>query len=151
MVSTDHDTLAEVDISRYVKVAHTRAFEHALDESASRFCLSRHGDRQRWSGYRATGTPWLYALSPSLPSLVRKPKFPAYPSTKSFIGGYTSAHVGISVPSQARRGYDVVFRRQQIMFLGKGSEQAARGLRFDFTTQRGAASLERDQMRGISL
>jgi DNA-binding transcriptional LysR family regulator len=32
MVSTDHESLAEVDKRRYVKVAYTNAFERALDE-----------------------------------------------------------------------------------------------------------------------
>ncbi|WP_374990085.1 LysR family transcriptional regulator [Rhizobium sp. TH2] len=39
MVSTDHDTLAEVDISRYVKVAYTSAFERALDEALPDFAF----------------------------------------------------------------------------------------------------------------
>lgn len=32
MVSTDHDTLGDVDFTRYIKVAYTSAFERALDE-----------------------------------------------------------------------------------------------------------------------
>ena len=32
MVSTDHDALADVDASRYIKVAYTSAFERALDD-----------------------------------------------------------------------------------------------------------------------
>ncbi|WP_315923314.1 LysR family transcriptional regulator [Mesorhizobium sp. SP-1A] len=32
MVSTDHDSLAQVDMNRYIKVAYTSAFERALDE-----------------------------------------------------------------------------------------------------------------------
>ncbi|MDB5556063.1 MAG: hypothetical protein JWL86_6047 [Rhizobium sp.] len=39
MVSTDYDTLAEVDIGRYVKVAYTSAFERALDEALPDFAF----------------------------------------------------------------------------------------------------------------
>ena len=39
MVSTDCDSLAEVDIGRYVKVAYTSAFERALDEALPDFAF----------------------------------------------------------------------------------------------------------------
>ncbi|QPC95556.1 LysR family transcriptional regulator [Mesorhizobium sp. INR15] len=39
MVSTDHEALADVEISRYIKVAYTSAFERALDEVLPEFAF----------------------------------------------------------------------------------------------------------------
>ena len=39
MVSTDHDALADVDASRYIKVAYTSAFERALDDVPPEFAF----------------------------------------------------------------------------------------------------------------
>ncbi|EUB98063.1 hypothetical protein PMI07_006377 [Rhizobium sp. CF080] len=44
-----------------------------------------------------------------------------------------STHVRIFIRAPGRRDDDVTFRRQQIVFLGKGGKQTAGGLRFDFT------------------
>ena len=58
-------------------------------------------------------------------------------------------HRGFVVPASGG-GDHVGFRRHQIVFLSKGSEETARRLGLDITAQRGTACPERHRMRSVS-